>query len=334
MSSTVIAKNIQIGTSGTATNNFNWYQPASPDGTVRLGVGNYGATTLDAITVANTGNVTLAGVATLPAGSVSGPSLTTVGDTNTGVFFPAADTVALSTNGTERVRVISTGQVGIGTSSPDRQLAISAPSPSCEQTWVMTDGKANARIWNLVVDGGNSTTANNLTLRQLTDGGTGVNLGMTINGTTGVLSTLVSRGISAASVPSGSVIQVVYNNVATNYTGSSASGVDFPAWSFTFTPQYATSKVFIMISVGVNYICDGQTYLKRNGTIVKDFWFGSSRQDDQYDYPQAAAFYLDSPGTTSTVTYQVGGRAGGCSNIIRFGGSDNNASFTMMEIAA
>lgn len=256
-------------------------------------------------------------------------------DSNTGVFFPAADTVAIATNGTERVRTDSVGNVGIGTSAPIKTLSLLTPTVSCEQTWRMDAGKADYRTWNLVVDGGNSTTANNVSLRLMNDSGSvGYSTGVAINGTTGVLSTLVSRGISAASVPSGSVIQVVSNVVLSNFTGTSSTGVDFPAWSFTFTPQYATSKVFILISAGVNYICDGQTYLKRNGTIVKDTWFGSSRQDDQYDYPQAAAFYLDSPGTTSTITYQVGGRATGCGNIIRFGGSDNHGSFTMMEIAA
>ena len=39
-------------------------------------------------------------------------------DTNTGVFYPAADTVGVSTGGSERVRVDSSGNVGIGTSSP------------------------------------------------------------------------------------------------------------------------------------------------------------------------------------------------------------------------
>lgn len=40
-------------------------------------------------------------------------------DTNTGVFFPAADTVAVSTGGTERVRVTSAGSVGINTTTPN-----------------------------------------------------------------------------------------------------------------------------------------------------------------------------------------------------------------------
>lgn len=46
-------------------------------------------------------------------GSASTPAVQG-GDTNTGVFFPAADTVAIATNGTERVRTDSSGNVGIG----------------------------------------------------------------------------------------------------------------------------------------------------------------------------------------------------------------------------
>ena len=45
-------------------------------------------------------------------------------DTDTGVFFPAADTMAFSTNGTEKVRVNSTGDVGIGTTNPTVPLDI------------------------------------------------------------------------------------------------------------------------------------------------------------------------------------------------------------------
>jgi hypothetical protein len=55
--STLKTNNVQVGQSVTATNNFTLYQPATPDGTVRLGVGNSGATTADVITANSSGNV-------------------------------------------------------------------------------------------------------------------------------------------------------------------------------------------------------------------------------------------------------------------------------------
>lgn len=39
-------------------------------------------------------------------------------DANTGIFFPAADTIAFSEGGTEAMRINSSGNVGIGTDSP------------------------------------------------------------------------------------------------------------------------------------------------------------------------------------------------------------------------
>ena len=54
--STVISKNVQIGADGTASNNFTAYQPATPDGTLRIGNGNSGSVT-DAITLTSAGSV-------------------------------------------------------------------------------------------------------------------------------------------------------------------------------------------------------------------------------------------------------------------------------------
>jgi hypothetical protein len=51
------------------------------------------------------------------AGSASTPSITTTGDTNTGIFFPAAETTAFTTNGTERMRITSDGRLQLATTS-------------------------------------------------------------------------------------------------------------------------------------------------------------------------------------------------------------------------
>ena len=99
-------------TSGTVTN---------LTGTASINInGTVGATT--ATTGAFT-TLSATGVATFSAGTAALPALTTTGDTNTGIFFPAADTVATSVGGTEGMRLTSTG-LGIGTSSPSNPLSI------------------------------------------------------------------------------------------------------------------------------------------------------------------------------------------------------------------
>jgi len=65
------------------------------------------------------------GVTTVQAGTVSLPAITTSGDTNTGIFFPAADTIAFTEGGVESMRINSSGDVGISTSSPAYKLHVS-----------------------------------------------------------------------------------------------------------------------------------------------------------------------------------------------------------------
>jgi hypothetical protein len=79
----------------------------------------------------NTGKAELAspaftGQASFADGSAAAPSIAHTGDLNAGLFFPAADTVAVSTAGTERMRVDSSGNVGIGTTSPGARLAVAS----------------------------------------------------------------------------------------------------------------------------------------------------------------------------------------------------------------
>jgi hypothetical protein len=73
-----------------------------------------GKATTDTLTNKTLTNPTLTGVATFAAGSDAAPAITTTGDTNTGIFFPAADTIAFSEGGAEVARFDSAGNLGLG----------------------------------------------------------------------------------------------------------------------------------------------------------------------------------------------------------------------------
>jgi hypothetical protein len=96
-----------------------------------LGVsGRINAANFDGIVGANTAaagsftTLSATGVATFSAGTVSLPAITTTGDTNTGIYFPAADTIAFTEGGTESMRIDSAGDVGIGTTNPVAKLHV------------------------------------------------------------------------------------------------------------------------------------------------------------------------------------------------------------------
>lgn len=83
---------------------------------------------------------TMTGALAHPLGAAATPSITFTGDTNTGIYSPGADQVAVSTGGTARITVDASGnvnidsntvyvdasnnRVGIGTSSPNSALDV------------------------------------------------------------------------------------------------------------------------------------------------------------------------------------------------------------------
>lgn len=111
---------VAFATSGTAvsfavtatTNDFITSQFVTPG----AHASSHGAAGSDPITTL--GAVAHSGQQTFAAGSAAAPSIAATGDTNTGLYFPAADTAALATGGTARIYVNGNGSVGIGTTAP------------------------------------------------------------------------------------------------------------------------------------------------------------------------------------------------------------------------
>ena len=98
----------------------------------------------------------------LAAGSVGTPALAAFGDTNTGMWFPAADTIAWSTAGSERMRIGSSGNVGIGTSSPLVKLDVAGSLRTYQGSSSAVDG--------LIIQNTSSASLTTKTLRVLYQG--------------------------------------------------------------------------------------------------------------------------------------------------------------------
>jgi len=85
--------------------------------------------TINILDGTNLSQLNVTGVTTVAAGSTAAPSITPTGDSNTGIFFPSADTIAFGEGGSEAARIDSSGRFGLGTTSPSRILDVK-PSAS------------------------------------------------------------------------------------------------------------------------------------------------------------------------------------------------------------
>lgn len=65
----------------------------------------------------------------LPVGSASAPAYSFQGDTNSGLFSPDSDTLAWAVGGAEKMRLNSSGKIGIGTNLPQYDLHVTAATP-------------------------------------------------------------------------------------------------------------------------------------------------------------------------------------------------------------
>ena len=173
---------------------------------------------------------------TLDQGTQTVPSLAFLGDTNNGLFSPATDVVAITTNGSEKLRITDTGNVGIGTTNPEDRLDLASGFIRFKEAIGGTGTYGGIRAYNSLVPSVSATairfirdvaevgndgaicfdTTNNERLRITSTGNVGI-------GTTNPTSKLsvyggLSIGTSSASGSAHAFIIDGFNNSASNHT--------------------------------------------------------------------------------------------------------------------
>ena len=148
----------------------------------------------------------------------------------------------------------------------------------------------------------------------ITLNGTGSISGLTSGA--GIAATALSGQVPDANAPSGSVIQVVQTVFTATASVSGSTWNEITALATSITPTSASSKILIMPSIdyaaGVGY----RTGLKivRNstdillgdsaGSRIRASQLGRFTDSSEQKVQQANRMYLDSPATTSSITYR------------------------------
>ena len=128
---------------------------------------------------------------------------------------------------------------------------------------------------------------------------------------------LTSAGVPASAMPAGSVLQVVQSVVTNSFQVSGTFGSDII--SASITPISSSNQILILanMSFGTDNSSNLDTIfaLYRNGSVItgaigdsqgsvtRGTFSGASRQI--YELNSGSTIYLDSPSTTSAVTYSV-----------------------------
>lgn len=154
------------------------------------------------------------------------------------------------------------------------------------------------------------------------------------NGT--IAATVNSSGVLSSS---GHVIQVVYGSTGTQVESAFSSSTDL-GLSVSITPSSASSKILVVAQcAGCGTRSTGTIWritLRRDSTELINFatYIGSTTSSGSETYPNTA--YLDSPNTTSAISYNLRGLRTSGSDNCYFNHSDGTAVSTIiaMEIAA
>lgn len=155
-----------------------------------------------------TGTVNISGLANeVPAGSAGAPAIYPTGDTNTGVYFPAANQVGIAANGVQQVLVTTSGPILNGqltiSSTGGQLLAMSKPdySTGFSAVELVSDGRLRFTILNAAF----ATGSFELSASLYTNGSVGTSGQVLTSGGSGAAPSWASVGTATAGLAYGDV---------------------------------------------------------------------------------------------------------------------------------
>jgi len=156
-----------------------------------------------------------------------------------------------------------------------------------------------------------------------------------ITGTEGI-NQVQTGAVESGDLPAGSVIQVVHTVVRPNITTNSSSPVAL-GLSASITPQSSSSKFLLtaIIHAKTDDIDSGYglVFIRDGAEIHTPGGYYEIYGADYTDIRRKSPFqYLDTPNTTSTITYDAQPEPYD-NKTVRFGESFFDCNFTIMEIA-
>jgi hypothetical protein len=108
-------------------------------------------------------------------------------------------------------------------------------------------------------------------------------------------------------LPTGSVIQTVQDGTTTEVITSNNSTYVSTTNTCSITPSSASSKILISISQVFATITDNHCKIRimRGSTNIKDYLWSKGTQSAGHSPTSISLIYLDSPNTTSQITYDT-----------------------------
>jgi len=135
-----------------------------------------------------------------------------------------------------------------------------------------------------------------------------------IDGSTGVTFPVTAGGTSAVQASSSKVLQIISVAKVDAFTTTSGTAVDVTGLTVNITPSSATSKILVLAQIfgGSDAATAIYINLVRNSTSLNVGTTGTSFNSAVGSYFASASLYtvypivfLDSPATTSAVTYKT-----------------------------